>query len=510
MASTIKMIKPKAPASDIMQLPAISQGLGKYVKAIVGQALARTLNNDFVVAGISTSLVTGLVYALRYLLKKTQEGAWSSILRLYVTVDVDHSGLYRAMALWLADSGALDSSAFYKALPKRSGTSDAEAMVSTKAAQQAGKGGGKGRGWASASPAATKSYSLTPSDVDVCFLPMGCQETYRVVFEGRPIWITLTAATEVRPRRPGMEQDRIRVQALNVAGMDGRGLIRRLLVSVQTLALRASENSVDLWHCIRTGGKDVEWEISATIPKRPASTLVLDEGVMEDLIKDVAKFISREEWYVSRNIPHRRGYLLEGPPGCGKTSLIRVVASEFNLPLCCVQLKSSRVGEAGIEALLQKAPEGAIIFIEDIDCAEQGGVLSRTGQGNSSVAVVDGKSDPDRVTMSELLNAIDGLGAQTGRLLFMTTNHPERLDEALIRDGRIDRRYHLGKATRRMAKRIFLSICPDEPLGSVKDAWAEQFAETIREGLSMAEIQGFLVRHHEKSFEEIMALACEL
>jgi len=206
----------------------------------------------------------------------------------------------------------------------------------------------------------------------------------------------------------------------------------------------------------------------------------------EDLLKDVAKFIDREEWYASRNIPHRRGYLLEGPPGCGKSSLIRVVASEFNLPLCCVQLKSSRVGEAGIEALLQKAPEGAIIFIEDIDCAEQGGVTSRIGQGDSSVAVVDAKIDPDRVTMSELLNAIDGLGAQTGRLLFMTTNHPERLDEALIRDGRIDRRYHLGKATRQMAKRTFLSICGDEPHCATKKAQAEQFATTIRDSLSMA------------------------
>merc|ERR1712226_507642 len=75
--------------------------------------------------------------------------------------------------------------------------------------------------------------------------------------------------------------------------------------------------------------------------------------------------------------------------------------------------------------------------------------------------------------MSELLNAIDGLGAQTGRLLFMTTNHPERLDEALIRDGRIDRRFHLGKANRRMAKRIFLSICTDEPLCNTKETQAE-------------------------------------
>jgi len=61
-----------------------------------------------------------------------------------------------------------------------------------------------------------------------------------------------------------------------------------------------------------------------------------------------------------------------------------------------------------------------------------------------------------------------------------------------------------------MAKRIFLSIFADEPPPTLIDAHAEQFAKTIGEGWSMAEIQGFLVRHHEKSFEEIMKLACEL
>merc|ERR1712050_487959 len=120
---------------------------------------------------------------------------------------------------------------------------------------------------------------------------------------------------------------------------------------------------------------------------------------------------------------------------------------------------------------------------------------------------VDGQSDPDKVTMSELLNAIDGLGAQTGRLLFMTTNHPEQLDEALIRDGRIDRRIHLGKANRRMAKQIFLSICAEEFECNASGALADQFADTLRDGLSMAEIQGFLVKHHEKQFEEILKLA---
>jgi len=166
---------------------------------------------------------------------------------------------------------------------------------------------------------------------------------FRISFEGRPLWITLSAESQIgskKRRKPGEDKDRIRIQALNFGG-HGQELIRRLLVTVQTAAVQASKNTLDLWQCVRTKN-DVEWEIVAAITKRPASTVVLNEGIMEDILNDVGDFIKKEAWYTARNIPHRRGYLLEGPPGCGKSSLIRAVASEFNLPLCCVHQGRSR------------------------------------------------------------------------------------------------------------------------------------------------------------------------
>jgi len=65
------------------------------------------------------------------------------------------------------------------------------------------------------------------------------------------------------------------------------------------------------------------------------------------------------------------------------------------------------------------------------------------------------KKEESGVTFSGLLNAIDGIGAQEGRLLFMTTNHIDRLDPALIRPGRCDIKIELKKATRGMISRMF-------------------------------------------------------
>lgn len=80
--------------SHALELPSMSEGFLKYGRALIGTALKRSLSNDFVVAGISTSIVTGIVFALKYLLKVSKDQFWLSLSRLYVTVEVEHSGLY--------------------------------------------------------------------------------------------------------------------------------------------------------------------------------------------------------------------------------------------------------------------------------------------------------------------------------------------------------------------------------------------------------------------------------
>lgn len=85
----------------------------------------------------------------------------------------------------------------------------------------------------------------------------------------------------------------------------------------------------------------------------------------------------------------------------------------------------------------------------------------------------------------------------------MTTNHPEKLDHALTRKGRVDHRIEFGNATADMAKRLFLRFFPDED----KLAW--QFGENVGKlpRYSMAELQGHLMDHRDNAGEAARLLA---
>jgi len=212
------------------------------------------------------------------------------------------------------------------------------------------------------------------------------------------------------------------------------------------------------------------------VPKNP-STLILPDGLLEEIIQDCTRFLNNQEWYQKRGIPYRRGYLLYGAPGSGKSSLVDVLAGVLHLNICLLTLTQADLTDQTINVILNSAPGNAIILIEDIDAT----FLARSAATFSN-----------RLTFSGLLNALDGVVAQDGRLLFMTTNHIDVLDEALLREGRMDRKIAFGHATPSQAQKIF-AIFYELP---VEHELCVNFGQQIiPERISMAKLQGHLVMH---------------
>lgn len=404
------------------------------------------------------------------------------------------------------------------------------------------------------------------------------------------------------------------------------------------------------------------WQQVARRPVRPMRTVVLDPAEKREVLTDINEYLhpATPNWYASRGIPLRRGYLFHGPPGTGKTSFSFALAGVFGIDIYVISLQDVNVTEEDLAALFAKLPRRCIVLLEDIDSAglkrtedqakaleestavgeqqkvdqEQKNVAedekssakaeavendkdaAATGEEAKGEKLVNGdvqksekrkskkskkkagkgkksaKEDTDSdssdsssssssssedeepkkrkkkskakgksrhnedgkmrkkryerapgmrggpgvtsismesISLSGLLNAIDGVASHEGRVLIMTTNKPESLDEALVRPGRVDMQVGFTNASALQAvelfHRMYEALSPPamstpsasssndvtaprvEKVGSEEDEEsdhvtpselrkiAQKFGDMVPETMfSPAEIQGFLLK----------------
>ncbi|CAG8459583.1 11736_t:CDS:2 [Diversispora eburnea] len=190
------------------------------------------------------------------------------------------------------------------------------------------------------------------------------------------------------------------------------------------------------------------WEYVQALPtNRGLDTVALNEEYEELLKKELNAFVKNKDFYARIGIPYRRGILLHGKPGTGKTSLINAISSELNRDLYFVNLKNVNSDEE-LSNMFCQVPANEIIVLEDID---------------TQSTVVHNR------ILSTFLSCLDGHILARGNIIIMTTNHLEVIDPACVRAGRMDLKLNLGYATHYQINKMYRSVVEDPNVEFPKD-----------------------------------------
>lgn len=220
-----------------------------------------------------------------------------------------------------------------------------------------------------------------------------------------------------------------------------------------------------------------DWRKRSEIQPRSRESVVLKDGQMDRILGYLNEFMDNRDAYRKADIPFRTGILLHGDPGSGKSSTALAIANELKMNVYLISL-SSLLNDEALNDCFQAIPPNSIIILEDIDIA-------------SAVKERDGDDDKG-VTMSGMLNVLDGFQSPPGVITIMTTNRLSVLDKAIIRPGRVDLIEELNCLDDFQLRGLceyFMGVVP-ENLPHI----------TPEDGITSAEVMG-VVRKHLPDFE---------
>ena len=312
---------------------------------------------------------------------------------------------------------------------------------------------------------------------DVALIPAPGKHWF---FRGhRPFWVWIYRSEEAK----GWSQRRVESLCFQTIGRDQQ-VLRRFVDEIVSCHRSKSRTSSHLY--LYNEG----WEQVDAYSPRLLESVLLKPGEKEHLIQDFERFRSSRSRYQRLGVPYHRGYLLYGPPGTGKTSLVSALAARFGMSIYVVNL--TEMNDRTLKTAMNSVSESVVILFEDIDCMK---ASSRAVESNSrSQAEMASQlsaetRNPDRggVSLSGLLNVLDGVHAPENVVFVMTTNDIDALDQALLRPGRIDYKLYLGEAAESQKIELYRRFFPEATEFDAREFVQAHDVET------MAEFQGLLL-----------------
>ena len=244
----------------------------------------------------------------------------------------------------------------------------------------------------------------------------------------------------------------------------------------------------------------------------------------DSLLALVDHFTNKTGKFAIAGFPHKLGLLLHGPPGTGKTSLIKALAQYTGRHIISIPLNSIATNQGLMDIVFDRRydvagqylpvrlPFSKTIFVmEDVDAASD--VVSNRSSLSSTASPIgpalpgddvkftEGK---DKLNLAGLLNVLDGVLDSPERIVIMTTNHPEKLDPALIRPGRINKRVYLGYLKPRQAMQMV-----EHYFGKISTTEAHSIWQTVSEHALTPATLEMMCGEHDTAKELCIALASE-
>lgn len=214
--------------------------------------------------------------------------------------------------------------------------------------------------------------------------------------------------------------------------------------------------------------KGQQWEHRKEKTSRSFKSVFIPAELQAEIEADLRSFTESRQRLTRLELAWRRGYLLSGPPGTGKTSMSLAIAGSLGFQLASLSLTGIKSDDELRKAVSQLRNR-TVLVIEDIDAYS----ISNDREHNAA-------KDGD-LSLSGLLNSLDGFETPDGLVTIATTNHVEHLDAALIRAGRLDRIFTLDHIAGPELERLFTWFYEEEPPTSAPE-------NTREAGIAPAEI----------------------
>lgn len=238
--------------------------------------------------------------------------------------------------------------------------------------------------------------------------------------------------------------------------------------------------------------------------KRKISSVIMKNNKNIELYNMLTHFIQTEEWHLERGIPYKKSFLFYGPPGTGKSSMIKAISYELQRHIHYLNLSLIK-NDSELSKLMSSINYSeTILVIEDIDGQTE--VVHKRFK-NNDIEIIEpdvvitklnniinkNQTEEPKLTLSGLLNQIDGINNNHGMILIMSTNYPDKLDEALIRDGRVDERLFFDYCDYEQIYNMFLNFYNNQ---DITISLIKSYINLSKYKLSPCNVENSMRRHY--------------